>query len=156
MKKLFKNKIFIGIVGVLLLVGAITSLWLVYDSNKPQSTQTAVSDAGLDTEKSVPSSEDAPKFSKTVTINVKDNEGNTTKYTVNTDEVYLEGVMNQAEGLSFETTNGMVMTVKGIRADYVLDGAYWAFYIGSDYCNYGIADQPVADGDIFNIEYTKA
>lgn len=156
MKKLFKNKIFLGIVGVLLLVGAITSLWLVYDSNKPQSTQPAVSEAGLDTDKSVPSSEDAQEFSKIVTINVMDNEGNITKYTVNTNQQYLEGVMKEADGLSFETNNGMVMTVNGIRADYVLDGAYWAFYIGSDYCNYGIADQPVADGDVFTIEYTKA
>ena len=62
----------------------------------------------------------------------------------------------EAEGLSFETTDGMVMVVNGKRADYVLDGAYWGFYVNGEYCNYGISDQPVNDGDEFRIEYTKA
>ena len=29
-------------------------------------------------------------------------------------------------------------------------------YINGEYCNYGISEQPVADGDVFKIEYTPA
>ena len=68
----------------------------------------------------------------------------------------IKELVFELDGLEYETTDGMVMSVNGVRADYVLDGAYWAFYVNGGYCNYGIADQPVNDGDIFTIEYTKA
>ena len=79
---------------------------------------------------------------------------------INTDAEYLQGAMDEADGLTYEYTDGpygaSVHTVNGLRADYTLDGAYWAFYINGDYCNYGISEQPVADGDAFRIEYTPA
>ena len=95
------------------------------------------------------------KGSKLITIQVATNDG-TFLYITQTDAEYLKEVMDETEGLTYETTDGMVMVVNGIRADYVLDGAYWAFYVNDDYCNYGIADQPVNDQDNFRIEYTKA
>lgn len=94
--------------------------------------------------------------SKHVEIMVLDDSGSVTAYTVGTDALYLQQVMEQAEGLSFELSDGMVHTVNGLRADYVLDGAYWGFFVNGDYCSYGIAQQPVADGDSFSIVYTLA
>jgi hypothetical protein len=37
-----------------------------------------------------------------------------------------------------------------------LDGAYWSFNVNGEYCNYGVSEQPVEDGDAFEIVYTKA
>jgi len=50
----------------------------------------------------------------------------------------------------------MVDTINGLRADYTADKAYWSFYINGEYCNFGIDQQPIADGDQFKIEYTAA
>lgn len=97
---------------------------------------------------------------KAVTIEVVDNAGASVVYEVATDAEYLQGAMDEAEGLVYEYTDGpygaSVHTVNGVRADYTLDSAYWAFYINDEYCNYGISEQPVADGDAFRIEYTPA
>ncbi len=94
--------------------------------------------------------------SKTVTIQVIDSAGETASYTVRTDAQYLDQAMDEAQGLSYETDEGgMVITVNGETADYTADQAYWAFYVNGEYCSYGITQQPVADGDVFSIEYTR-
>ena len=49
----------------------------------------------------------------------------------------------------------MVVEINGVTADYNVDQSYWAFYVNDEYCNYGVDSQPVADGDVFRIEYTK-
>ena len=68
--------------------------------------------------------------------------------------------MDEAEGLTYSGTEGdfgmMVDTVNGVRADYTLDGAYWSFLINDEYCNYGISEQPIEDGDVCSIVYTSA
>ena len=93
---------------------------------------------------------------KLVEVVVTDNSGCVTAYTVGTDALYLRQVMEQAEGLTFEVEDGMVHTVNGLRADYVLDGAYWGFFVNDEYCSYGIEQQPVENGDVFSIVYTLA
>jgi hypothetical protein len=91
-----------------------------------------------------------------VALEVVDDAGGSLSYTVNTDALYLRQVMEQAEGLTFEVEDGMVTTVNGLRADYVLDGAYWGFFVNDEYCSYGIEQQPVENGDVFSIVYTLA
>lgn len=102
---------------------------------------------------------DTQKGSKEVTIKVINMAGEEKSYVVKTDEEYLKQVMDEAEGLSYDgaedATGFMVSTVNGETADYNTDGAYWGFFINGEYCNYGITQQPVADGDVFTIEYTK-
>ena len=96
--------------------------------------------------------------SKTVTIEVVNKAEQTTTYTVHTDAEYLKQVMDEADGLTYVGEEGeygtMVNTVNGETADYSVDSSYWAFYVNGDYCNYGISEQPVADGDTFQIAYT--
>ena len=97
---------------------------------------------------------------KHVTIEVVLSDETSTVYEVDTDGMYLVDAMNDAEGLSFEGEDGIyglsVSIVNGVRADYTLDGAYWAFYVDGEYCNYGVSEQPVEDGDNFSIVYTVA
>ena len=81
-------------------------------------------------------------------------------YEVSTDAEYLIEAMEDADGLTFEGEEGIyglsVSTINGVRADYTLDGAYWGFFVNGDYCNYGVSQQPVEDGDAFSIVYTLA
>ena len=96
--------------------------------------------------------------SKSISIEVISKEEISTKYELQTDAEYLRQAMEEAEGLEFtgsESEYGMMVeTVSGELADYNVDGAYWAFYVNGDYCNYGIDTQPVEDGDAFSIVYT--
>lgn len=97
--------------------------------------------------------------SKKIEISVVNDQGETKIYNVKTDAEYLRQAMEETKDLSFsgeESEYGMmVIVVNGVTADYNVDQSYWAFYVNDEYCNYGIDEQPVADGDSFRIEYTK-
>ncbi len=105
-------------------------------------------------------SEKAVEGEKNITIEVVMADETSAVYEVNTDGEYLVDAMNEADGLTFEGEEGIyglsISTINGVRADYTLDGAYWAFYIDGEYCNYGVSEQPVEDGDSFSIVYTVA
>ena len=135
------------IIGIVLLVAFACILLAVYYSFRemPENPNMGPSNgAGID------------YAGKNVVIEVIDDNAGSTLYKLTTHADFLEDVMKEADNLTYDTTDGMVMVVNGLRADYVLDGAYWAFYVNDGYCNYGIADQPVNNGDKFRIEYTKA
>jgi uncharacterized membrane protein len=95
---------------------------------------------------------------KTVTIDVVDKDENTTEYVVQTDAEYLRGAMEESDmefsGTESEEYGMMVDTINGLTADYNADGAYWAFYVDGEYCNYGIDSQPIEDGQEYEIVYT--
>ncbi len=124
--------------GVIALFAVIAALLTVYFIFKPQPTE------GL----------------KTVSVEVIMSDGQGEIYETCTSALYLRQVLDEIDGITYgETVNGfgpMVTEVCGERAVYELDGAYWAFYVNGEYCNYGISDQPVNDGDEFKIEYTRA
>lgn len=103
--------------------------------------------------------EQAASGSKSITITVVDSAAKETVYSLKTDAKYLQQAMDEAEGLTYSGAQGpyglMIDTVNGERADFSLDGAYWGFHVNGQYCNYGISEQPVEDGDAFTIAYTK-
>lgn len=102
----------------------------------------------------------AAEGSKTLTIEVVDDAGASEVFTVHTDAEYLREALEATEGLTVEGTESdyglMVETVNGVTADYSTDGAYWAFYVNGEYCNYGVDEQPVADRETYSIVYTTA
>ncbi len=105
-------------------------------------------------------SEKTTEGMKHVTIEVVMADETSSVYTVDTDGEYLIDAMNAADGLTFEGEDGpygfAVNTINGVAADLNSGNAYWAFYIGGEYCNYGISEQPINDGDEFSIVYTAA
>lgn len=127
------KKVLFGILGLVVLIAVMACVYLAF---KPKAT------AG----------------SKAITITVVNKAEEAKSYDVKTDAEYLRQAMEEAKGLTFEGTESeygmMVETVNGELADYNADGAYWAFYVNDEYCNYGIDSQPVADGDAFSIVYT--
>lgn len=97
--------------------------------------------------------------SKAVTLEVISSAAEKTTYAVRTDAEFLQQAMEEAEGLAFsayEGPYGMVITsVNGETADFNVDSAYWSVLVNGEYGNYGISQQPVHDGDVFTIAYTK-
>ena len=103
----------------------------------------------------------APKASaggKEITIEVIDDAQASTVYEVSTDAEYLGDEIRETEGLTVEGTESeyglMVDTVNGVVADYNENGAYWAFYVDGEYCMYGMDQQPIEDGQAYQIIYT--
>jgi len=108
---------------------------------------------------SVTFSEKAAEGSKAITITVVNSAAQETAYALKTDALYLRQAMDECEGLTYEGSEGpyglMISSVNGEIADYNVNGAYWGFFVNDQYCNYGIDEQPVEDGDAFVIAYTK-
>lgn len=97
--------------------------------------------------------------SKAITITVVNSAAEETVYTLHTDAAYLSEAMDEAQGLTYAAEEGpyglSVSSVNGETADFNADGAYWGFFVNDEYCNYGISQQPVHDGDAFVIAYTR-
>lgn len=105
----------------------------------------------------------APKTvagAKEISIEVVDANASSKTYHTRTDAEYLRQALEETKGLTIEGTESayglMVETVNGVTADYNINGAYWAFYVNGEYCNYGIDQQPLEDGQEYQIVYTIA
>lgn len=105
----------------------------------------------------------APKTTagaKEISIEVIDDNASSKTYRTQTDAEYLRQALEETNGLTIEGTEStyglMVETVNGVIADYNTNGAYWAFYVNGEYCNYGIDQQPIEDGQAYQIVYTVA
>ncbi len=92
-------------------------------------------------------------------INVIDDNNEKSVYEIKTNAEYLRQALDDADGITYSGDEGefglMITEINGVVADYNIDQSYWAFYVNGEYCNYGVDEQPVLDGDIFSIEYTK-
>ena len=79
-------------------------------------------------------------------------------YNVSTDETTI-GAALLSLGL-IEGEQGdyglMVTTIDGVRADYTLDGAYWAFYVNGEYAMTGVDATEIAVGNSYHFTYTPA
>lgn len=100
------------------------------------------------------------KGAKDITVEIVTAEGESTVYELNTDAEYLADALDEIEDLTYEAEDGpyglVYNSFNGEKAVYEEDGAYWAFYLNGEYCSFGASEQPVTDGDAFQIAYTLA
>lgn len=103
-------------------------------------------------------SEKPVEGNKSITIEVINSKEESKMYDLKTDAEFLQQAMDEAEGLEYVGEEGpygiQVNSVNGEEAIYETDAAYWGFFVNGEYCNYGISEQPVEDGDAFQIVYT--
>ena len=93
----------------------------------------------------------------TLTITVQLDE-NTVVFTIHTDADNVKDALLEHDLIDGEqqSVGYMMSHINGIRADWDLDGAYWAFYQGGDYMLTGIDSTPI-DGDAaYEFVYTRA
>lgn len=100
--------------------------------------------------------DDATQAAVTLTVDVVDADGNTETFTVETDADNLADALLGAELVEGEKgAYGLyIKTVNGIRADYDLDGAYWALYSNGEMLMSGASDTVIADGEHYELIYT--
>ena len=100
---------------------------------------------------------DADDGKMSITVEVKDADGNVSAYTGKTDAENLYDAITDVEGVTldgYESDYGFYITaVNGITADFETDGAYWSIYVNGEYGAYGVESQPVADGDTYTFAY---
>lgn len=92
----------------------------------------------------------------TVSVEVKAEEKSIT-FTVHTDKDILgDALLEHSLLAGDESEYGLyVKEVNGIKADYDTDKAYWAFYKDGEYMNTGVDSTNIADGEHYELVYTK-
>lgn len=98
------------------------------------------------------------KGSKAITLEVLNQENQTSEYKVQTDAEFLRQAMEEAKDFTFDGEEGefgfTLYTINGETHNWNVDGSYWCVYVNGEYGMYGIDSQPVKDGDVYRFEYT--
>lgn len=120
------------VIAVAVLVVLIAALLIVYTVAKPGTTE----------------------GSKQITLEVVYEDGTTENYEIATDAEYLKEAIESTVTLEGEDGDyGFTLyTVNGVTADWN-DSVYWAIYVNGEYGQYALDQQPVTDGDSFQLVY---
>ena len=93
----------------------------------------------------------------TITVTVTDDKGQAKDFEIKTDADNLGDAL-VANGLVEGDVGDYGLYIKvvdGLRADYDLDGAYWAISKDGEYLMTGADSTPIADGEHYELTYTK-
>lgn len=92
--------------------------------------------------------------SKQITLEVIYEDGSSETYEISTDAEYLHEAIADTVTLEGEDSDYgfTIYTVNGVTADWN-DNVYWAIYVNGEYGMYAVDQQPVSDGDSFQLIY---
>ena len=94
----------------------------------------------------------------TFQFNMVDGDGNVHSWNVSTNESTVGAALlgvNLIEGTTSDF-GLMVSHVNGVRADFVEDDAWWAFYIGDEMAMAGVDATEIENGVVYAFVYTPA
>lgn len=94
---------------------------------------------------------------KSFVTEVVDADGNTVKFTVQTNEKTVGEALQKLGVIDGEEGDyGLyIKTVNGITADYNKDGVYWAFYVDGEYAMTGADMTDAVDGTVYTFRVEK-
>ena len=92
-----------------------------------------------------------------LSITVIDDKGEESVFEIKTDADNLGDALLEAKLVEGEKgAYGLyIKSVNGLRADYELDGAYWSLSKNGEMLMTGASDTPIADGEKYELTYTK-
>ncbi len=99
---------------------------------------------------------DVAEGSKEIYVTVVFADKSEKDYTVNTDAEFLADALLEEKIITEKSTDGLYTVIAGQRADYNLDKSWWCLTKGGEAVNVGLNDQPIKDGDKFEITNTPA
>ena len=96
---------------------------------------------------------------KEITLEVIYGNNDADSYVIRTDAEFLEQAMDGVEGLRIDGHRTsqmglMIDTVNGVAADYKKDQTYWSIELEGEPCNYGASQQPIQDGEHYQLVLT--
>ena len=91
-------------------------------------------------------------YEKSFVFEVVDKDGKTTQTTIHTNGKYVGAVLQELELVEGEEgPYGIyIKKVKGITADYDVDGTYWAFYVNGEMSMTGADQTEITDGTTYS------
>ena len=78
------------------------------------------------------------------------------EYTIKTDAEYLADALIEEKIIKEKSKDGMYTVIAGERADYTLDGSWWCLTVNGEMASVGINDQPVLDGENYELTNTPS
>lgn len=98
---------------------------------------------------------------KEIQIEIVYPDQNTEEFILYTEKGYLEEAISECSDIVIEGNRTpqfglMIEVVNGVRAVYEKDHAYWGIQLNGSPCSYGISQQPIQDGERYQLVYTKA
>ena len=90
-------------------------------------------------------------------FSVTDQDGNTTYFTVNTNQTTVGAALLENNLIAGEEGDyGLyVKQVNGITADFNVDGSYWAFYVNGEYAVSGVDLTEIKAGESYAFKVEK-
>lgn len=100
---------------------------------------------------------EAEKGNKTISVTVVFSDKSEKDYSIKTDAQYLGDALLQEKLVTEEEySKGYYTVIADQRADYNLDKSWWCVAVNGEMTNVGINQQPISDGDEFEITNTPA
>ena len=101
---------------------------------------------------------DDAKVEKSFVFKVVDLDGSEKSFDIKTDAKTVGEALLAEKLIAGEVGDYglMVDTVNGIKYDYNVDGAYWAFYVNGEYAISGVDTTDIVDGTTYSFVATKA
>ncbi|MGI6279702.1 MAG: DUF4430 domain-containing protein [Acutalibacteraceae bacterium] len=96
------------------------------------------------------------KGQKTINVTVVFADKTEKKYEIKTNAEYLADALLDGKIITEKSADGLYTVIAGERADYNLDKSWWRVTKDGEETNVGINEQPVADGDRFEITNTPS
>lgn len=93
---------------------------------------------------------------KTVDVTVVFADKTEKEYEIKTDAEFLADALLEEKIIEEKSADGMYTVIAGERADYNLDKSWWSVTKDGEMTSVGMNEQPIADGDSFEITNTPA
>ena len=98
----------------------------------------------------------AEEGSKEIGVTVVFADKSEKQYTIKTDAEYLADALLEEKIIDEKSSDGMYTVIAGERADYTLDGSWWCLTVNGEMTNVGINDQPLLDGENYELTNTPS
>lgn len=94
---------------------------------------------------------------KNITVEVVYADETQKEFDINTDAEFLSDALLEEELITqeeYDSGSGMYTVIDGVKADYSVDQSWWCVTKDGEMTSVGMDEQPIADGDNFEITYT--
>ncbi len=99
---------------------------------------------------------DTEEGSKQIGVTVVFADKSEKEYTIKTNAEYLADALLEEKIIEEKSKDGMYTVIAGERADYTLDGSWWCLSVNGEMASVGINDQPVTDGENYELTNTPS
>ena len=95
---------------------------------------------------------------KSFAVEIVHKDGTVKKLELKSDAEFVGEVLDEEGLIEYEegAYGKFIKSADGEKAVYEEDNAYWGFFIGEEYANFGVDQTPVEEGKVYRLVYTPA